>query len=313
MVDISNPTGRSGLVAARIDESVKIAALPVVLALLLAGCAASPDVTVDDDAPATDTMTIRGIVQTSELGRVDANVTVMPLNLTETTAPDGSFAFPPMPLAAYTVTAEAAGYLTRTLDVAPGSNESILITLEAVAATPTVETVRYKGHLQCAAEYLIIAGSCDRFSTQFGGPALVDSAGIFEHPVAADWETIVVDVVFAGGAASTYDGLRVTVKGVDASDALNEYEQYGRFHDSDAFTFRIEPDQAYPDGAMPVPRDATMLLLDVFAQGHGYHEACDPTGAFGCFLGVGAGIDIQFELVVTTFTIERAPDGFSLR
>lgn len=294
-------------------KAVKQTLILLALALVLAGCAdTKPEPTVAPE-PSTDDMVIRGIVQTADLAPiVTANVTVMPLNLTETTAPDGSFRFPPLPLAVYDIAVTADGYLPRTVSVTPGQNNSILITLEPSAVAPTQDLQRYKGHLQCAAEYIIIVGACDRVSTEFGGPSLVDAEGIFEHDVQAGWQTIVVDVVFESGAASTYDGLRVTVKGGDDADALNEYAQYGRFHDSTAYTFRLEPGQTYNDGNAPVPGNATTFLFDVFAQGHGYHAVCDPSGG-SCFLGVGAGVDVQFELVVTTFYHEGAPEGFTQR
>ncbi len=311
MVDKSKRFGRSGLVAARIEASVKTATLGLVLALLFAGCAdpASPTTAVEP----VDTMIIRGTVVTPEISPITAaNVTLKGYNVTAVTDATGAFVFNAMPLDSYVVVAEAAGFVAAERSVPPGHNESILLTLSPDQPAATMSTERYKGHLQCAAEYLIIAGSCDRASTQFGGPALVDSKGIFEHHLPADWTTVVVDVVFETAAVPTFDGLRVTVKGVDASDALNEYEQYGRFHGSSEFTFRIEPGQAYPNGIVPVPANATSILFDVFAQGHAHHTVCDPTGTSPCFLGVGAGTDVQFELVVSTFTGERAPDGFTL-
>jgi hypothetical protein len=32
-----------------------------------------------------------------------------------------------------------------------------------------------------------------------------------------------------------------------------------------------------------------------------------------CFLGVGAGKDVQFDLYMTVFYVQKAPDGFTVR
>lgn len=127
-----------------------------------------------------------------------------------------------------------------------------------------------------------------------------------------DWKTIVLDFAFERPAPATYDGFHFTLRSPGDSEQLNEYQQYAQFSGQASFTERLTPDTAYDGGtAGPLPGNATLFKLDAYPMGYGYHAVCDPTGANGCFLGVGAGANMEFEVIVTVFYVAPAPAGFT--
>jgi hypothetical protein len=280
--------------------------------VLLAGCAEAADDETVDAALASPDLIIFGVITDPSLQPLaGVNVTIVERNLTEFSKIDGSFRFPAIPQGIYTLHANGANLIAREVAIRPGLNESITLALETSAEEARIDTAHYRGHMQCGAEYIIIAGACDRPSTEFGGPEAIDQESVFTHPVDTAWTAIVVDVVFE--VQPTFDGIRVTTRGTDDSDALNEYDEYAKSHGSESFTFRIEPGQTYEGGAREVPANATQFVLDVFAQGYEWHTVCDPTDSTNCFLGAGAGIDIKFDIYVSTFYIDPAPAGYTLQ
>lgn len=303
-------------------------ALLVLAALVLAGCTAAPGPSGDPSppptAPAQDAMRIQGLVQTTafvpvadalvELRGPGGNTSV---DQTRSGA-DGTFAFAGLAMQVHHLHVQAEGHLDQSLRVLPDTLVTVDVQLRpAEADRPYHDTVRYRGDLQCAMEALIYSGSCDGL-VQYAGeqagqgaPQVFEDHSAFEHEVQGPWRTVVVDVVFDPDDEPALEGLRVTVQGLGDDAALGEYEQYGRFHGQDAFTFRLEPGGEYPDGDRPVPDQPGGFRFLVYPHGHLYHEVCDPDEAT-CFLGAGAGADVAFDLLVTTFHVEPAPDGWSL-
>lgn len=282
-------------------------------AVLLAGCSSveSPAgaAGTEDEEREDDRMDIIGTVRDADLLPMVGNVTLEEASLTIQTDARGDFAFEDLPVDFYTVTADAADHLPQTLTVTPGSNETLVFALRQFTQEATHDTVRFEGRMQCAAEYVIIAGACDRVLTEYGVDPVVDQASIFDVAVGTNWRTLVVDVVFDGQPG--LDGLRVTVKGTNDSDSLGTYIDHGKFHASESFTFQLEPGGMYDGGDIPIAENATTVRFDVFGQGHGNGIVCDPDDT--CFLGAGAGIDVKFELLVTAFFVEPAPAGFTLQ
>ncbi len=289
----------------------------VLLAAMLGGCAGQEPMEVVNEEVPSDGIVLAGIVQDERFNPIrGAAVSVLELNFTELSGPDGRFAFPEVPAGIYTVRAVAEGYFNVTIPVTPAFDGELLFQLEAAVDPNQQFTDRFLGRLQCAAEYLIISGSCDRVSTEFGGPGVFTQTSQFLVPLAADWTTVVVDVAFDEGTLQGFEALRVSTKAGDAADELGSYERYARHADSSSFTFRIEPNTVYEDGGEPVPADIEGLLFDVFAQGQQYGTVCVPEDSpqrpGECFTGFGAGVDIEFELLITQFYGEPAPEGFTL-
>ncbi|MCA1811587.1 MAG: hypothetical protein LC623_06200, partial [Halobacteriales archaeon] len=138
-----------------------------------------------------------------------------------------------------------------------------------------------------------------------------NNTSVISVDVQDGWKTIVGDLVF-NTTQPLLDGLRVTVQGSHNQTGLGTYEQYGRFEGQHSFTFRVEPGASYPDGtAGEVPQNTTSFRFNVYPHSHAWHTAC--IAGVACFLGVGAGLNVEFDLFVTVFYGAPAPEGFTLQ
>ena len=291
--------------------------------MLLAGCAGAPAAgpqsgeTPDDTSPQTIDVT-GSVHDLAVIPLAGANVSIMELDLQTTTGADGRFAFPDLAPRFYTVTADAVDHRAQTLTFSYLAPAELRFTLARFAQTPRNVTEDFHGIIQCAAEYLIITPSCDSITEAASQAAqeedvpmphdgnLTDDETEFFVVVEDNWRTIVVDIDYAGDQPGL-EGLRAVVAGTYDPNELGSYETYGRFQGDAAFTFRIEPGGEYPDGVKAVPDNATGFRLDVYGQGHGWHATC----AALCALGVGAGIDVEYDVYVTVFYVEAAPEGWT--
>jgi hypothetical protein len=314
-----------------------LAPLALALGLLLAGCAGSPeptDGTRTDAARPTDlpptsavppppgpagASDVRGVVLEPGLRPIaGAAVRLVGEEFTTSTDAQGRFAFTSVPEGAVSLQAHAPGYLVANATVLPERRLDVRIVLEPapIELQGYNRTLHFEGIIRCAAETLIITPSCDS--------ALIvvppedrpfEQNYSFAYGVDLDWRTQVIDVVFDPAAQPAFDGLRIVLRGIrDDVAGFGNYTQYGRWHDAQPFTVRVEPGGNYTDGDGPVPGDYTGWQIDVYPHGKAYHTVCDPRpDGEGCFLGVGAGIDVEFDLYVTTFYGEAAPEGFTKR
>lgn len=293
------------------------------LAAALGGCVAEDGPTAalpSEEAPApARVLAIEGLVQTGSFAPLaDALVAMREPARNTTTDADGRFRFADVAPGTYILDFALPGFENATLRATVTDADIALdVRLRQIDAIEAhEERVHFAGHLACAAEYIIISGGCDAVVSSdqtLGLDPVFDGNSTFEVDLGPGWRTMVVDVVFDGSEQPGLDGLRTSVAGVRADRELQDYEQYGRFHGAESYTFRIEPGGTYEDGVAPVPINATTMRLDVLPHSHGWHAVCVPPEDGTCFLGVGAGLDVVFDVYVTAFYGEPAPEGFSLR
>ena len=287
-------------------------------ALLLAGCS-DPAPPADDPATsvAPSTMSIVGLVQDESLNPIPgANVTVRLMGRGTVTDAAGGFRFDGLAPSAYLVDVNATGFEPASLTAEPqaGQNASLgFVLMQVPSLRPRVTVEHFKGTYECAFEALIIPGSCDVLLEETGQSPFEDLS-TFQMGLDRRWQSVAVDVDFDLSANPGLEGLRLVVRGLRDADSSGTYEQYGRFWGEQPFTAILDVNGTYPDGGGPVPGNLTALELVVYPQGHGWHEVCDPTDAspFDCFLGAGAGTDVQFDLYVTVFYNQAAPEGYTL-
>lgn len=293
--------------------------LLLLVAVALAGCSEE----TPEPAPVEEatTITLSGIVQDRNVLPVaGATVTVRDSNLTATTGPDGLFSFPDLDDGFFIVDATAPDHDEVTLTHRPGDTPELLFVLTRLTQDPFQATQSFRGIIECAAEYLIITPSCDTI-TEFtaeqgvplpGGGDLVADESEFDIQVDSGWETIVVDVVFDLSSHPGLEAVRTTFSAASDPNQLTSYEQYGRFQGPTSYTIRIDPGATYPDGVEPVDGNLTAFRLNLYGQGHGWHQVCDPVSGT-CTLGAGATLDLRFDVFVTAFYVEPAPEGWSFQ
>ena len=264
--------------------------------------------------PAEDRMTIRGVVMDRAMHPLtNATVHIQELDRTQPVSASGTFLFEglvPMP---YLLVASAPEFRPFSLTVTPTeAKETIKFELEALPTNVPYhdEPVHFHGHIQCALEVLIITPACDTILTAepLSQDPVLNGTFSTQLPVGLNWKTVVVDVVFDPAKQPGTDGLRTTVRGTFDSHQLGTYVDYAQFIGAEPFQFRIEPGAAYEGGDNAVPSNTTQFQFDTYPQSKGWHTVCTPF----CTLGVGAGLDVEFDLYMTVFYVEPAPESWSI-
>ncbi len=227
----------------------------------------------------------------------------------------------------YILEASAPDHLNATLGGATLPDQAHIIFILEVDPTtlPSHSTWKFKGRIECGAEYLIITGSCDIVAVFLNDAIEKSPLGMrpVPEPLQAEdrvdvtlpprWQTLVVDVGFEPETQSGFNGIRIIAEPLGGSNTT-EGEKYATVHGPASFTMRLDagaPHPSEPEGPTIAP-EAPGVRLRVFPHGHGYRALCQATDAAPCFLGFGAGTNLEFELLVTTWINEPAPDGWSL-
>jgi hypothetical protein len=287
--------------------------------LLLAGCSQGPSGGQAAGA-APHAMSIVGLVQDEAFNPIaGANVSLRLTNHTTTTDAGGQFRFS-VPVSAYLVDVNATGYELATLTAEPNEQQNVslnFILVRPVALQPSIVATHFRGFIQCALEALIISPSCDSGVAEppVGGPRIFNDTSSFDLGLERDWGTVVADLHFEPSANPGLNGLRLVVRGRNDADKLSSYQQYGRFNGTAPFTTRLDPGVTYPEGTEPVPANTTLLRFEVYPQSYGWHDTCQPplpTNPQDCLLGVATGVNVQFDLYVTVFYHQTAPQGYTL-
>jgi hypothetical protein len=284
-------------------------ALAVLAAALLAGCAGTPAPDVPGPAAPPDTVSVAGAVHDETLAPVaGATVSIRMADRSTVTDASGAFRFDGLARSAYLVDASAEGFVPATLLAEPdGSGASLAFVLERVPSQrPAVAVEHFRGILRCALEALIISPSCDAAIEAAGGDPVFDDVSAFDLPVGPGWRALVVDVDFDPGAHPGIDGLRLAARGASDPGEAGQYEQFGRFNGSEPFTVLLRPGAEYPGGSGPIPATTSLFHFDVYPHSHGWHP-----GGLGV-LGVGAGVDVAFDVYATVFYNQEAPAGYTL-
>lgn len=290
-------------------------------ALALAGCSGKGAPARGDELT-PEAMSIVGLVQNETFAPVAG--ALVSLRLTEhvaTTDAGGAFSFRDLPLSPYLVDVVAAGFANATLNAEPVHNVSLsFVLLRPATLVPEPVKLHYQGSFDCAFEAAIITPSCDTVLDVVREesppapdpvpqqPDVFQDISTFEAVLGARWSTVVVDIDF--DAHPGLDGMRLTLQGKNDSDQLGSYEKYGQFYGAQPFSARLEPGRSYEGGDREVPLNATMMQFELYPHSHFWHPTCAP--AFGCPLGVGAGLNVQFDVYVTIFFVDPAPEGYSL-
>lgn len=277
--------------------------------VVVAGCAAPvEDVGADEDPSAPSVgqavgVTLSGVVVSPAIVPIEgATIALLELNITAVTDATGAYEFLGIPAGPHRANVSAPNHAPKQV-LLQGDDR---IVLEPVQPTvPYTQLYTFRGIIECAFEALIISPSCDTAIVFAGGPELFDQNFTHEFYTELGWESMVFDVVFDGDANPGLDGLRATLRGGNENSVGGEYQQFGRVIGQDTFTFLVEPGGEYLDGTGPVPGNVTDISLEMYPHSHLWHP-----GGVG-LLGLGAGVDVEYDVYVTVFYVDKAPLGYS--
>jgi hypothetical protein len=314
---------------------MKIGLAFVAFALLLSGC-------FDSGTPAqpAETGSPTQSVPATVLGRIaddearplgDMQVTLVEATEVRMTDENGSFAFEGVAPGTYTLVATHPEYedVVRSVQLAPGDVVRLnLTTSQLPDFRPFSETLTFRGKYDCAAEYLIITGDCgiafETVSCAAGSctsDPVFSEAYQFKFEVRERWETILLELAWTSSLGNGLDGMRMYLENTNVSAQGGHAKKVGRVDsDDNPMALRIDrgtvrTDADFYDSTTErafVPDEASEQQVRVFPKGQAWQTTrtiCEPTR--GCLLGVGAGVNIDFDVYVTVFYNMRAPDEFS--
>lgn len=325
---------------------MRIAVVLLLITALLAGCTQSsdgPDALNDPATADQELGELRVVVVDPDLAPIaHANVTVAGRNGTTDAAGSASFE---VPAGFHEIHATKDGYRAARAgaDVAAGATQETQIKLlPQSGSTPHPdggesgserpghgdhsgrsayrEPFHMEGFFDCSATYLIITGDCllllDNVTEQAGIPVqpgnATDEKYVLEFPLDLDWRTVVAEMYWD---ETTLAGEKMTFA-VEPADAPEDSHapKYARAEGANPLRIQLEPGAAHENASasadgeepdMPNPHGGEVLRTRSFVQG----ELHRPGGTE--FLGVGAAVQQRFDVFVTVFYGEPAPDGWS--
>lgn len=320
--------------------------LLVVAALLLAGCAQPPLLdSAPDDAPPTEDGGSAPTTATRATGALDvyvldpalhplagANVTLTD-NRTRTTDDGGLARFDDVPAGTMGLTARLDGYRPAISSAAIAADErtelqvKLLPSETAAAPVETNETYRqtfhFRGYFECSATYFIITGDCMLLidtvteAAGFGTPAGNTTAEEYklDFPLDHGWTSIVGEMHWTANRPASGEQMTFALEPTEYN-ATGHAPKYARDEGTSPLRWVVHNGEPHPtatasaDGDEPEqPNEAggEVVRTRSYVAGQFLHR---PAGTN--FLGLGAAVNHEFEVVVTVFYGERAPDDFTV-
>lgn len=317
----------------------------LVLALLLAGCAgptaqvqqaqeAGGTTAAPDAVPAQpDTGTLVVYALDAKLRPLaDAEVTLAD-NRTQTTNGDGMARFEDVPAGTVLLTVSKEGYRTAQSGarVEPGREVQANVKLledETVAAVqaanePRRDQYHFRGYFECSATYLIITGDCMLLAdTVTEGLGLGTPAGngtqeefMLDFPLDYNWTSVVGEMHWDSGGPLNGEAMTFALEPTEYN-STGHAPKYARDEGTSPLRWVVHAGEAHPSATasadgdepdMPDPFGGEVVRTRSYVAGQVLHR---PAGTD--FLGVGAAVTQQFEVVVTVFYGERAPEDFTV-
>lgn len=317
----------------------RVVALLVLAVVALAGCTAPEgDVEVEPleadepsarDAPPQEIQPGRLVVvarmpDLTLLGGV--NVTVG--NTSRLTDAKGEAAFGPLPAGTYPLEARKEAHRTaqQAVEVVAGEETRVDVVLAAASndqhahengARAHRDVYRFEGRFDCSATYLIITGDClvllQNASEQTGLPdpasGSTEERHLIDFPLDLNWTTLIVEMVWTPQAATpaTGEGMTLALEPADAP-AGGHAVKYARASGGSPLALRLESGVHHETATaedMPNPLGGEVIRARAFVMGAAHR----PGGTE--FLGVGASLQHEFQLLVSIFYGETPEEGYS--
>lgn len=298
---------------------------------VLGGCLAPSGPSADDATESVEprlegNAVLEGwVLSEDELPLPGANVTIPDLGVAASSDEAGWFELANLAPGSWTVFAELAGFEAdeQVVELAQDARTRVDLRLLPLPSTGSFNrTLIFQGHYDCAHEIPIWTGDCMilyEAATNQSDP-YTNETYHFRLPVEAGWESVLLELVWQGGANNQLEGMRLYLENGNGTDVGHSYK-VGRA-DGDENPLRVLVNRTEPHPRADVypgtqtkafiPDEGEVAQIRVFPRGRLADEMsqfCDGDGR--CFLGWGAGIGIDFTVYATVFYHARAPAGFT--
>jgi len=306
----------------------------LVLFVVFAGCVGNSPAAeiILTDAPEPGYGAIAGRLVDDELRPLALfPITLVEIAESRISDDDGSFFFDRVPEGNYTLVATNPEYadVIHSIQIDAGQTVDVKLTASKLPEyRPYNVTIPLRGQYDCAAEYFIITGHCGilwEYTTCAAQSCQPDPVFTQNYQFPLDiqprWETVVAELTWTAAVSNGLAGMRLYVENTNVTEQAGHSVKVARAQgDDQPLYIRIDrgvirPEaETYNNTAQQafIPDEGGRQQIRVFPMGQGYDvtsQACLPS--FGCFLGVGAGAGVQFDLLITIFYNENAPESFS--
>lgn len=305
--------------------------LSLALAASLAGCINASEGSKPAAAPTTPSTSaasfgvLNGTVTDDEFVPIPGvQVVVAPLGWNQTTGESGAFRFDQVPSGDYDVSFTHGDYVAKTVDAQVlGAHEtSIQVQLSLIPdRKPSISDFHRAGRYDCAVEVPIYPGDCAVDLQGHEDDGVTRESYIFPFDVGARWDQVLVEMVWTDGGNNQLDGMHLYLSPGNESDPYGHHTKIA-VAEGGSKPLRIlvtrgevhataEKYEETNEKAV-VPATGGPLQVLVYPRGKfadTLGSVCDSNGR--CFLGVGAGLNIDFDVYVTIFYNQRMPEGFT--
>lgn len=305
---------------------MKLAVLPV-LFLFLAGCLGGASSTTQPQLGAFQGATVLGLVTNDEIMPVpSARVIVVETGQTAMTDDAGGFTLFEVPAGTWTIRVEEPRHIAIQEPFTVAASEAARLDL-MLPTIPGVSPYRslftFRGHYDCAHEVPTWPGDCMiLYETATGGPdGVTDETSSFRLPIDRHWESVVLELEWEGSAENQLDGMRLYLENGNGTENGHSYLVGRAEGPGSPLTLVVHRGELHPradvyEGTQQkafIPDDGEIAQIRVFPRGNFYEQTSQICSDSGCFLGIGAGLDIDFHVYATVFYVDRAAAVYSAR
>jgi len=212
------------------------------------------------------------------------------------------------------------------IDVAPGAETTVEMVLASAEGGSHAhragfgahhDTYRFEGHFDCSLTAVVLTGDCLLLVTnateRAGAPDPVSGATrerhVIDFPLDLTWSHLIVEMTWRADPSTPATGEGMSLALEPAEAPTHGYApKYARAAGGSPLRIDLFPGEAHASATAddkPNPLGGEVIRARAFVLGAGHNA-----GGQG-YLGVSAARDHAFELVVTVFYGERAPEGYS--
>lgn len=313
-------------------------AIPVVLALtfLLAGCT-DPTLNPDSGDQGSSASTPSGTaaitvwVVDPALNPLQGAAVTLSNNNTATSDAEGYARFSNLTAGEYTLLIELEGYRTGRsgANLTDGQSIELEVKLLEDASTQDPSTAEerpdeqfhLRGYFDCSATYLIITGDCalliDTVTASAGAGTPVgdqtEEEFMLDFPVDFGWKSIAGEMHWDANGPFNGDQMTFALEPTEY-DTSGHAPKFARDEGTGPLRWVVHAGEAHESATvsadgdepdLPNPNGGEVLRTRSYVAGQLLHRPAGTT-----FLGIGGAVQQQFEVVVTVFYQERAPDDY---